>query len=87
MTRLARTLRAEGLITTDRDTGSLLLAFARAGVFRLGGTLIGTAAYSLYEGELGVRFDANELAQTGHRLCQLRAAFRVAWRSGRRRTK
>jgi|TARA_R100000935_G_scaffold35683_1_gene56453 hypothetical protein len=65
MTRLARTLRAEGLITTDRDTGSLLLAFARAGVFRLGGTLIGTAAYSLYEGELGVRFDADELAQTG----------------------
>lgn len=41
MTRLARTLRAEGLITTDRDTGSLLLAFARAGVFRIGKTLIG----------------------------------------------
>jgi hypothetical protein len=65
MARLARVLRAEGFIGTDRDTGSLLLAFARAGVFRLGGTLIGTAAYALYQGELGVRFDSEELAQTG----------------------
>lgn len=65
MARLARVLRAEGFIGTDRDTGSLLLAFARAGVFRLGGTLIGTAAYALYQGELGVRFGSEELAQTG----------------------
>lgn len=65
MARLARVLRAEGFATTDRDTGSLLLAFARAGVFRLGGTLIGTAAYALYQGELGVRFDSEELARTG----------------------
>jgi hypothetical protein len=65
MARLARVLRAEGFVTTDRDTGSLLLAFARAGLFRLGGTLIGTAAYALYQGELGVRFDSDELAQTG----------------------
>jgi len=48
MSRLARVLRSEGLIGTDRETGSLLLAFARAGVFRLGGTLIGTGAYGLY---------------------------------------
>jgi hypothetical protein len=65
MARLARILRAEGFIATDRDTGSLLLAFARAGVFRLGGTLVGTAAYAFYQGELGVHFDAEELAQTG----------------------
>lgn len=65
MARLARVLRAEGFIGTDRDTGSLLMAFARAGVFRLGGTLVGTAAYALYQGELGVRFDSEELAQTG----------------------
>ena len=65
MARLARVLRAEGFTATDRDTGSLLLAFARAGVFRLGGTLVGTAAYALYQGELGARFDAEELAQTG----------------------
>ena len=65
MARLTRILRAEGFIGTDRDTGSLLLAFARAGVFRLGGTLVGTAAYALYQGELGIRFDSEELAQTG----------------------
>jgi hypothetical protein len=65
MTRLARVLRAEGFITIDRETGSLLLAFSRAGVFRLGGTLAGTSAYRLYQGELGVRMDYEELAQTG----------------------
>ena len=65
MARLARVLRAEGFTGTDRDTGSLLMAFSKAGVFRLGGTLIGTAAYALYQGELGVRFDAEELARTG----------------------
>lgn len=65
MARLARVLRAEGFSGTDRDTGSLLLAFARAGVFRLGGTLVGTAAYALLQGDLGVRFDSEELAQTG----------------------
>lgn len=65
MARLARVLRAEGFIPTDRDTGSLLLAFARAGVFRLGGTLVGTAAYALYQGELGVRLGSEDLAQTG----------------------
>lgn len=65
MARLARVLRAEGFITTDRDTGSLLAAFARAGVFRLGGTLVGTAAYALYQGDLGVRFGSDDLAQTG----------------------
>lgn len=62
MARLARVLRAEGFMATDRDTGSLLTAFSRVGVFRLGGTLVGTAAYALYQGELGVRFDAEELA-------------------------
>lgn len=65
MARLVRVLRAEGFVASDRDTGALLVAFARAGVFRLGGTLIGTSAYALYQGELGVRFDSEELAQTG----------------------
>jgi len=64
MTRLARTLRAEGFIAADRQTGSILLAFARAGMFRLGGTLVGTAAYGVYQGDLGVRMDFEELAQT-----------------------
>ena len=65
MARLVRVLRAEGFVASDRDTGALLVAFARAGVFRLGGTLIGTSAYALYQGELGVRFDSEQLAQTG----------------------
>lgn len=65
MGRLARILRAEGYAAPDRDTGSLLFAFARAGLFRLGGTLIGTGAFGLYQGELGVRFGADDLAQTG----------------------
>ncbi|MEY8839946.1 hypothetical protein AB9K41_13055 [Cribrihabitans sp. XS_ASV171] len=47
MARLARLLRSEGLIATDRTTDSLLAAFARAGVFRLGGTLVGRGAYAL----------------------------------------
>jgi hypothetical protein len=65
MAQLARILRAEGFSMLDRETGSMLLAFARAGVFRLGGTLVGTAAYALYQGDLGVRMDYEELAQTG----------------------
>jgi hypothetical protein len=60
-----RTPRAEGFIGTDRETGSMMLAVSRAGVFRLGGTLVGTFAYSVYQGELGVRMDYEELAQTG----------------------
>jgi hypothetical protein len=66
MARLARVLRAEGLMTTDRNTRALLLTFARASVFRLGGILVGTAVYALYQGELGVRFVAQELARTGN---------------------
>lgn len=65
MSRLTAILRAEGLITADRQTGSLLLAFARSGMFRLGGTLVGTAAFALYQGELGVRLAFEDLAQTG----------------------
>lgn len=64
-TRLARTLRAEGYLPLDAKTGSLLLAMARIGVFRLGGTLVGTMAFRLYEGELGMRIGADRLAQTG----------------------
>lgn len=64
-TRLVRTLRAEGLSSLDRTTGSLLAGMRRAGVFRLGGTLVGTQAFKLYEGELGVRLGETDLTQTG----------------------
>jgi hypothetical protein len=63
--RLIRLLRGEGMRTMDRETGSLLAAMERSGVFRLGGTLVGTIAFRLYEGELGIRYTMAELAQTG----------------------
>lgn len=62
--RLIRILRAEGFVGVDAATGSLLAAFARAGVFRLGGTLVGTHAFRLYEGVLGVRYAFDQAAQT-----------------------
>ena len=63
-TRLVRILRAEGYASLDARTGSLLLAFQRAGIFRLGGTLVGTAAFRHYEAELGVPLGFDRLAQT-----------------------
>ena len=62
--RLVRILRAEGFMGVDAGTGSLLAAMARAGVFRLGGTIAGTHAFRLYEGELGLRLRLDHLAQT-----------------------
>jgi hypothetical protein len=49
----------------DAGTGSLMAAMATAGVFRLGGTIVGTHAFRLYEGELGLRYRFDEMAQTG----------------------
>lgn len=63
-TRLIRILRAEGFVGPDAATGSLLAAMAAAGVFRLGGTIVGTHAFRLYEGELGLRYRFDDLAQT-----------------------
>jgi hypothetical protein len=63
-TRLIRILRAEGYLSIDGGTGSLLAALAGAGAFRLGGTIVGTHAFRLYEGELGIRYGFDETAQT-----------------------
>lgn len=63
--RLVRLLRAEGMTPTDRATGSILSAMADAGTFRLGGTLVGTNAFRLYEGELGIRLPLGGMATTG----------------------
>lgn len=63
--RLVRILRAEGFLGLDASTGSLLAAMAGAGVFRLGGTVVGTHAFRLYEGELGLRYRFDDMAQTG----------------------
>jgi len=59
--RLMRVLRAEGYLMADAKTGQVVSAMGRSGVFRLGGTLVGTQAFRLYEGELGIRigFDAS----------------------------
>ena len=62
--RKIRILRAEGFLGVDAATGALLNAFANAGVFRLGGTLVGTQAFRLYEGELGLRYEFDHTAQT-----------------------
>ncbi|MBX3532706.1 MAG: hypothetical protein KF849_19075 [Rhizobiaceae bacterium] len=63
--RLVRLLRAEGITPTDRATGSILSAMADAGTFRLGGTIVGTNAFRLYEGELGIRLPLGGIANTG----------------------
>ncbi len=62
--RTIRILRAEGFLGVDGATGALLHAFAQAGVFRLGGTIVGTQAFRLYEGELGLRYAFDQAAQT-----------------------
>jgi hypothetical protein len=63
-TRLVRLLRAEGVRGLERDSAALIRAMAQAGVFRLGGTLVGTVAFRLYECELGVRMTSDQLAST-----------------------
>ena len=62
--RLVRRLRSEGLPPMVRATGSLIAAMERSGVFRLGGTIVGTHAFRLYKAERGIRFTSAELAQT-----------------------
>jgi hypothetical protein len=62
--RLIRILRAEGFLGIDTFMASLLAALAGSGVFRLGGTVVGTVAFRLYEGELGWRMNFDDAAQT-----------------------
>lgn len=62
--RLIRLLRGEGFLGMDNATGSLIHALSRAGLFRLGGTLVGTNAFRAYEGELGIRLKLDQMAMT-----------------------
>ena len=62
--RIVRILRAEGYQGFGDDVGPLLAAMANAGAFRAGGVLVGTHAYRLYEGELGVRIPFDDAAMT-----------------------
>jgi len=63
-TRLVRLLRSERFAGMDGATGGLVAALARAGVFRLGGVLVGTNAFRVYEGELGFRLTLDQSAAT-----------------------
>lgn len=62
--RLVRLLRGERFLGLDANSGSLVSALSRAGTFRLGGVLVGTTAFRLYEGELGLRLSMDQLAIT-----------------------
>ena len=62
--RIVRLLRSERYLGMDGATGSLMAALSRAGVFRLGGTLVGTTAFRMYEGELGLRLTLDQTAMT-----------------------
>lgn len=62
--RLVRVLRSEGYLGMDSATGSLINAMAKVGLFRLGGTLVGTHAFRAYEGELGIRLRLDQTAMT-----------------------
>ena len=63
--RLTRILRAERMAPVDVGTGKLLLAMEKVGVFRLGGTLVGTNAFRLMEPELRRRIPLDSAAFTG----------------------
>lgn len=62
--RLMRVLRAEGYLMADVGTGQIVSALAKAGVFRLGGTIVGTHAFRCYEGDLGIRIGFDQSAAT-----------------------
>lgn len=53
--RLARMCREGGLPAVDAQTGKVLFALAKAGVFRLRGVVVGTHAFRCYPGLLGVQ--------------------------------
>jgi hypothetical protein len=58
--RLARMCREGGLPRVDAQTGKVLLALAKAGIFRLRGVLVGTHAFRCYPGLLGVEIPEAE---------------------------
>lgn len=61
-TRMVAQLRAGGIAGIDRQTGTALRALVRSGVFRLGGTLVGTQAFRHYDLELGVALSGHDSA-------------------------
>jgi hypothetical protein len=53
-TRLVQMCQAGGLLRVDAQTGKVLFALSKAGIFRLRGVLVGTHAFRCYPGLLGV---------------------------------
>ncbi len=68
--RMVAQLRAGGIPGIDRQTGTAIRALARSGVFRLGGTLVGTQAFRHYDLELGVVLSGQDVADTNLRETQ-----------------
>jgi len=60
----AAALRAARLPALDMTTGKVMRALAQASAFRLGGVLVGTHAFQLYDLELGVRISSTTTAIT-----------------------
>lgn len=52
-----KVLQAHACLAPDRETGAILMALARAGIFRAGSVLVGTSAFRCYEAELGIRLN------------------------------
>jgi hypothetical protein len=59
--RLSAILRVGGIMTTDTPSARVVKALADAGVFRLGGVLIGTHAFIAIGNALGVRWTGASL--------------------------
>lgn len=57
--RLATLLRAGGAMVTDAPSARVLRALADAGVFHVGGVLVGTHAFIVLGNVLGVRWDSS----------------------------
>ncbi|WP_193188967.1 GSU2403 family nucleotidyltransferase fold protein [Nisaea sediminum] len=60
---LVRSLRGARLSAPDRLTGTVLVAFSDAGVFRMRAVVVGSVAFQTYPALLGVGIPAN-LART-----------------------
>ncbi len=59
--RLCAQLRVGGGLVTDSPTARVLRALAESGVFRVGGTLVGTHAFTVIGNLLGVRWERGGL--------------------------
>lgn len=76
----AASLRSQGAVYPDQDTGRMLLALSGAGLFQSGAILGGTNAFRTYRLELGRRIGSSDVMATGD--VDLIAAVSVALPEG-----